>query len=71
MLKPSSEKSVLKLFELIFGKSVLKPPSAILLYFKHICVVLVFQIFQENYISAAKGNDFGSSIFLTPWIRSI
>ena len=31
MLKPSSEKSVLKLFELIFGKSVLVPPCPILL----------------------------------------
>ena len=29
------------------------------LYFKHICVVSLFLDFSENYLCAAKGNNFG------------
>ena len=36
------------------------------LYFKHICVVLLFLIIQENYLCTAKKNKFGSYPSLDP-----
>ena len=38
-------------------------PAHLRLYFKHICAVLLFLDFQENYLCATKENNFGSYPF--------
>ena len=39
--------------------------------FKHICMLLFFLFFQENYPYVVKVNNFVDIHYLAPWIRPI